>query len=174
MKVSDKGLNQAELPQFTVNAVSLRNHHRFRGVMKVNESGCLTPELRCPAHPNAFNELPRPFKVTFSYPHIQLITMPKKYAKKPDRPANLPDEPVESFEKQYYVASNRVWYVRKDEIGKEGSEFLSIRHFDRADVCCIVTNIWRTGTVDESTQSTILHRVCPMFCSLYIDCLPSI
>ncbi|KAL8875971.1 MAG: hypothetical protein Q9198_005751 [Flavoplaca austrocitrina] len=68
--------------------------------------------------------------VTFSYPQNQLITMPKKHAKKPDRPANLPDEPVESLNKQYYVALDRVWYVRKDEIGKEGSDFLSIRHFD--------------------------------------------
>ncbi|KAL8841584.1 MAG: hypothetical protein Q9205_007712 [Flavoplaca limonia] len=68
--------------------------------------------------------------------------MPKKHAKKPDRPANLPDEPVESLNKQYYVALDRVWYVRKDEIGKEG-----------------ISNIWRTGTVDESTQSTILHMI---------------
>ena len=174
MKASDKGLNQAELPQFTGNAVSLRNHHRFRGITKVNESGCLIPVLRCPAHPNAFNELPHPLQVIFSYPQTQLITMPKKHAKKPDRPANLPDEPVESLNKQYYVALDRVWYVRKDEIGKEGSEFLSIRHFDRADVCCVVSNIWRTGTVDESTQSTILHMVCHLFCSPYFDCLLSI
>ncbi|KAI4267912.1 MAG: hypothetical protein L6R38_008045 [Xanthoria sp. 2 TBL-2021] len=67
--------------------------------------------------------------------------MPKYGHKKPDRPANLPDEPVESLEKQYYTAPTRVWFVRKDEIGKEG------------------VIIWRTGTVSDTTKSTILHRI---------------
>lgn len=51
--------------------------------------------------------------------------MPKYGHKKPDRPANLPDEPVESLEKQYYTAPTRVWFVRKDEIGKEGGRCFS-------------------------------------------------
>ncbi|KAI4095518.1 MAG: hypothetical protein LQ339_007205 [Xanthoria mediterranea] len=78
--------------------------------------------------------------------------MPKYNHKKPDRPANLPDEPVESLEKQYYTAPTRVWFVRKDEIGKEG------------------VIVWRTGTVSNTTQSTILHRVCHRSCFRYLGC----
>ncbi|KAL8674374.1 MAG: hypothetical protein Q9168_001234 [Polycauliona sp. 1 TL-2023] len=89
--------------------------------MRVNEKDAWSHCSGIRLTKNAFNELPPPSQLS-SLPLVQTIVMPKKKAQKPPRPDNLPTEPADSVEQAWYAAPNRVWFVRKGEIGKEGDD----------------------------------------------------